>query len=296
MSELQRPRLFRITVGAALCAVLLLGGCSAVRVGYNQADWVAYRWLDAYAGFDETQTKGVREALAALFVWHRKTELPDYAELLLKIDADISANVNAERTCGWWSAVRVRLDRVGAQAAPAMVGLAAALKPAQFESIERRYAKTNAEFRDEFAIPDRARRTVEAAKRVVSRAQWVYGDLDAFQRERIERWMADSPYDPELALEERLRRQQDTLQTLRRLAEGRGDRAKAEADIRTWIQRLGQSPRESYRQHAARVLQFNCRLAADIHNITSATQRRTASAKLKAWAADMRALSAEGGG
>lgn len=284
----------RMPAVAVLCAaLLLLGGCSALRVGYNQADWVAYAWLDRYVGFDDAQAKGVREALTGWFSWHRKTQLADYQALLLQIEADVHADVTPERTCGHWSAVRTRVDVAAARAVPAIARLAPTLKPAQLESIERRYAKTNAEYRTDFMQTDRARRSVEAAKRAVSRAESLYGELDVFQREKIERFAADSPFDPELAFEERRRRQQDALQTLRKLAEGRVEGAAAEAEVRAWIERIGRSPREAYRQQSARVLQHNCRLAADIHNITSPVQRRTASAKLKGWAADLRALATD---
>ena len=273
--------------------MLLLGGCSALRVSYNQADWLAYRWVAGYVDFDAAQEKGVRDAIAAWFTWNRKSELIDYSELLLKIEADVHANTTAERTCGYWSTVRTRLDRATDHAIPAIAGLASTLKPAQLDAIERRYAKNNAKYREEFMQSDRSVRLTEAAKRVASRAEWLYGDLDEFQREKIERWATESPFDPAVALAERERRQQDALQTLRRLADGGVDRAKAEADIRGWIRRIGQSPRESYRQHSARLMQYSCRLAADIHNMTSAAQRRIASGKLKGWAADLRALAAQ---
>ena len=283
----------RSTILAALCAALLLGGCSALRVGYNQADWLAYRWLNNYADFDDAQARGTREALSTWFLWHRKTQLADYQDVLLRIDAEVLGDTSAARTCNWWGAVRTRIDLAGLKAVPAIANIATTLKPAQLESIERRYAKTNAEYRDDFMQNDRARRNTEAAKRAVSRAEWLYGDIDSFQRERIERWVADSPFDPELVFEERRRRQQDALQTLRKRAEKRVDSATAEAEIKSWIERMGRSPSESYRQHSARVLQHSCRLAADIHNSTSAPQRRTASAKLKGWAADLRALAVE---
>ena len=279
---------------AALCAIVVLAaGCSALRVGYNQANWLAYRWFDGYVNFDASQDKGVREALGEWFLWHRRTELADYGDLLLQIEAEVQADTNAERTCGWWSRIRTRVDRAAERAIPTIANLATTLKPAQIDNIARRYAKSNTEYRDDFMQSDRAVRMVDAAKRTASRAEWLYGDLDTFQRERIERWVADSPFDPELAFKEREVRQQEALQTLRRLTGGGIDRSKAEAEIRAWIARMGQSPREPYRQYSARVLQYSCRLAADIHNSTSAAQRRTASGKLKGWAADLRALATE---
>ncbi|MEO8134216.1 MAG: DUF6279 family lipoprotein [Betaproteobacteria bacterium] len=289
-------RWLRRSLSAFFCmALVLLGGCSALRLSYNQADWLVYRWLDNYADFDDVQAVRVRDAITAWFAWHRRTQLPDYADLLQQIDADVSAETNAERICSLWSAVAARLERSAMHAVPAIADLAPTLKPAQIESIENRYLKKNAEFIDEFLQVDLARRAGESVRRVIRRAESLYQDLDQFQRERVERWVADSPWNPNIAFDERRRRQQDALQLLRRLAGEPVDKAAAQAQIKGWIKRIERSPREPHRLHADRVMQYNCQLAADIHNSMSPSQRRIASKKLKSWAADLRALSAEAG-
>ena len=59
-------------------------------------------------------------------------------------------------------------------------------------------------------------------------------------------------------------------------------------------QRLIHSPDENYRRYAAQLVTYNCEFAAQLHNTTSATQRRTAVTKLKGWEADLRALIGNG--
>lgn len=282
------------TLCVALCgALLLLNGCSALRVGYNQADWLAYRWVAAYADFDEAQSARVRKAITEWFAWNRLTQLPDYAELLLRIDAEMQADTNPQRVCAWWSELRTRIDRAAERVVPVIAEVGATLTPAQLESIERRYAKTNLEYRDDFMQSDLSVRAGETLKRVVNRAESIYGDVDEFQRERIDRWLADSPYDPQLTDIERRHRQQDALQTLRRLTAQPYDAAATKELVRGWLTRIGRSPRASHRVYSDSVMLYNCRLAASIHNSTSASQRKTASQKLRGWAADMRLLAAE---
>ena len=110
--EASSQRLLRAAMTAALCVALaVLGGCSALRLGYNQADWVAFRWLDSYADFEDAQAVRVREAIKSWFAWHRKTQLADYADLLLRIDAEVPNDTSAERVCHWWGAIRARIDR-----------------------------------------------------------------------------------------------------------------------------------------------------------------------------------------
>jgi hypothetical protein len=293
---MRRP-LLRAAIIAALClAFASLSGCSAIRLAYGQADGLVFRWLDRYVDFDGPQAYRVREALGAWFAWHRRTQLPDYAELLTSLETDVLADTTAARVCALWSEVRQRIDRGFDQAMPAMVEIAMTLKPTQFASIEERYAKSNAEYRDEFMQADPIKRKRESVKRIAGRAEWLYGDIGRVQREAIAASLADSPMDPELAFEERRRRQQDALQTLRRIADGSLRESAARAQMGAWLQRVERSPRDAYRLQSERVVQHNCRLAADLHNGTTEAQRRFAVKKLRGWADDLRALAAEAGG
>lgn len=288
--------MLRAAIIAALCVALAsLGGCSAIRLAYGQADALAFRWLDRYADFDGPQAHRVREALAAWFAWHRQTQLPDYADLLTRIESDVLADTTAARVCSLWGEVRQRIDRGLEQAMPSIVEIAMTLKPMQFASIEERNAKSNAEYRDEFMQADPVKRQREAVKRIAGRAEWLYGDIGRPQRERIASSLTDSPVDAELAYDERRRRQQDALQTLRRVADGSVQEASARAEVRAWVQRIERSPREAYRAHSERVVQHNCRVAADLHNATTEAQRQYASKKLRGWANDLRALAANAG-
>jgi len=274
--------------------LVLFSGCSAIGLVYKQADSFAFRWLDRYADLDDAQSLRVREAIAAWFSWHRRTQLPDYADLLMGVEADVLSDTTAERVCALWSEVRGRVDRGLDQAMPAIVDVAMTLKPAQLTSIEQRFAKTNAEYRDDFMQPDLAKRSRETVKRIANRAEWLYGDIGKAQRERIGQSVGESPFDANLAYDERRRRQQDSLQTLRRVAGGSVHEVAARTEIGAWLQRVERSPRENYRTYGERLIQHNCRMAADLHNSTTLVQRQFASKKLRGWANDLRALAAEG--
>ena len=282
---------------AALCGALaLLGGCGVLRLGYGQADAFAFRWLDGYADFDDAQSLRVREGLAGWFGWHRRSELPDYAELLLRIEPEVRQDTTAERVCGWWSQARERIDRGLDAAVPLFAEVAPTLRPQQLEHIERRYAKANAEYRDEFLSRDPRRRLVATAKRVAGRAEWLYGDLDDAQRTRIAEWVQESPFDPAAAYEERLLRQAEGLALLRRLAAAPMASETTEREIRDWLRSFDRSPRPTYRLRTKRLVRHNCALAAALHNSTSPAQREAASKRLLQWTSDFRALAAEGGG
>jgi len=88
----------------------LAAGCSSLRFGYQQGPDLAYWWLDRYVDFDDTQEPRAREAIAAWFRWHRSSQLPDYAALLARAQAEIAEPMSAARMCRWIDEVNARLD------------------------------------------------------------------------------------------------------------------------------------------------------------------------------------------
>ena len=276
--------------------LLLHTGCSALRLGYGQAPDLAYWWLDARADLDDVQTPRLRAQLADFFAWHRQTQLPDYAALLERWQADVAADTTPERACAVWGEVRKRIDSAVERALPGAAELALSLSPAQLRHMERHNAESNQKFRDDFLQSDPAKRLREAVKRTVERIESAYGALDDTQTALVTQWVARSPYDPEAAFTERERRQQDLLATLRRLTAERADKAQAVAALRAYLERSQRSPREKHRAYADALLQYNCSFSAAVHNATSAEQRQAAAQRLKGWEGDFRALVAAANG
>jgi hypothetical protein len=285
-------------IGALCAALVVAGGCSAVRLGYNQAPELLYWWLDGYADFDEAQTRRVRDALARWFAWHRRTQLPDYAALLARAQADALVDTTPDKACAWWGELRLRADKAFAAAVPFAAELVPTLSAEQIQHVERRFAKSNDEFRAEYLKEDPAQRRKDAVKRAVERAETLYGKLDDAQRERVAAAVAASPFDPEVWLAERQRRQQDALQVLRAVVSmnGNGERERIETALRGWADRIEASPRPAYRRYADQLTRYNCQFTAELHNGMSPAQRLAAAAKLKGWETDLRALAAAANG
>ncbi len=286
----------RWIIGLLWLALAGLSGCSALRLGYNTAPELAYWWIDGYADFDETQAAQTRDALAAWFAWHRRTQLPDYAALLARAQTEVLADTTPEKACAWWAEMRRRTETAFEHAMPLAAGIAATLTPAQIRHIERRQAKANAEFRDEYLADDAQERQARAVKRAIERAERVYGRLDEAQRARVAAVVAASPFDAALWLDERRRRQRDALEVLRRIA---GDPAAADQAVpalRAWAQRVERSPRPEHGRHQEQLTRYNCAFAATLHNTTSPAQRQAAADRLKGWESDLRALAGSANG
>ena len=270
----------------------LVGGCSALRIGYGTAPDLVYWWLDRYIDFNSTQTPRAREAIQQWFAWHRRFQVPDYAAQLARAQTEVLADTNAARVCEWQAEVVRRGHTAFDRIAPAVADLALSVTPEQIKYLDQRYAKYNAEFRDDYLQPDSRKRAEETVKRTVDRAETLYGRLDDAQRARIAEGLARSPFDAEMWFAERRLRQAEVLQILRKLGAEKAGREQALAELRVYVERLERSPREAYRRYSARLAEFNCGFAASLHNATTASQRRTAADKLAGWESDLRAIAA----
>lgn len=277
-------------IGACL---LLLAGCSAVRLAYNQAPHLVYWWLDGYADFDTEQGERTRDALADWFAWHRATQLTDYAGLLATAQQQILHDVTPGEVCQWADELRKRIETGYEQTVPAMADIVRTLKPRQLQHIEQRYRKADEEFRDEYLQSTRAEQLKGSNKRARSRAELIYGRLDEAQVALLTQSIADSPFDPEGWLAERQLRQREIVDTLRTLQSERTDKSRTEAALRLFAAHAAVSPRPAYREYQLRLFDYNCRLIARLHNSTTPEQRRYGADKLKGWEEDLRALAGQ---
>jgi hypothetical protein len=282
-----------VIIGALWLALALLGGCSAVRFAYNQAPDLTYWWLDSYVDFDDAQTPRVRDAIDAWFAWNRRTQLADVAALLTRTQAQMAQPTTPAQVCQLVDDVSARFEAAVDHALLLMAPTVRTFTPQQLAHMEHKYAKNNEAYEHDFLQADAAERLEASVQRVVDRAELVYGSLSEAQRERLKRGVAESPFDAEQWGMERKRRQQETLQTLRRLTAERASPEATTLALKMLYEHTMRSPREAYRDYQERLRQYNCVLAAQMHNLSTPEQRQRAAARLKGWADDLRSLAAD---
>ena len=283
-------RVFRII---GLLLALLLSGCSALRLGYSQAPELAYWWLDSYFDFTEAQTTRVRADLAALQAWHRSNELPIYLSLLDKVQRLTPGNVTPEQLCELYNEFMPRITATADQAEPTLSAVTLLLKPEQLAQLARQLDKRNETWREDWLDGTPGERRARHAKRLVDRAEGLYGRLGAAQRATVREAVAASQYDAEMSYRESQRRHTDTLQTLRLIQSGGLGAERNRLEARGLLDRAVNSPDPIYRSQQIKLLQENCRTYAALHNSTSPSQRAKALETLKGYEADLRSLMAQ---
>lgn len=268
----------------------LLAGCSTAKLGYNNAPSLTYWWLDSYLDFNDAQTPRVRADLDQWHAWHRETELPAYASLLAQWQRAATANLTGEQVCAWVDGVRPRLAALLDQAEPSLAALAPTLTPEQLAHLARQFDKRNQKWREEWLDGPPAERQAQRLKQLTDRAEMLYGRLEEPQRAVLRASLATSSFDARQTHRETLRRQQDTLQTLRLIQSNGLSSTQQQAELRALLLRTQTSPDASYRAYRDQATRVNCQAFADLHNSTTPAQRLKAVAVLKGYEDDARTL------
>ena len=292
LSKALRPWVARAvrwcTIIGLLLGGLALTGCSAIRLGYNNAPNLAAWWLDGYLDFDTAQTARLKADLQALQNWHRKDELPLLADMLKNLQAAAEQPVTPEQVCSLTAYIEARVQAVADRAAPTALAIAPTLQTAQLEHLVRAWDKRNREWREEWLDGAPSERLDRRLKKAVERAEDFYGRLSDTQVAKLRSQIDQSPFDPAIQYREALARQQDTLQTLRTLQNAND--LQTQAEIRALIARAFKSPDPAFRQYIDNLREQGCSAAADFHNTTSAAQRSKFKKVLQDYEADARAL------
>ncbi|QHI99618.1 hypothetical protein GT347_17535 [Xylophilus rhododendri] len=273
---------------------MVLQACGAVQMGYQALPEVSYWWLDNYLAFTAEQKDQVKDELAALQRWHRKTELPQIADLLDQASLLAVKDVTPEQMCGLAASVRQRLHAVGTQAEPPAAALALALKPEQLQALRKRYDKNNNEYRKEWIEVSAEKRDAKRYKKIAGYADDLYGKLSDAQRAAIHKYVDSGGFDPVFDNKLRLQQQKDVLATLEKLqATPNASPADARKAIAGLIDRGFDSPDPAVHQHQEAVRRAGCEAMAEVQNSASDTQRAHAVKELQKYRSDAAQLAAK---
>jgi len=280
-----------IIIGATVLS-LALGGCSVVRLGYNNAPSLLYYWLDTYFDFDGPQTLAMRERLQALQDWHRKEELPQIADLLKNLQPSANQSVTPEQVCKLYGFVLERAQAPLNYLSPAIASLATTLTQAQITHIQAEFDKRNQQWREDWLDVKPSKRLERRQKQIKEQAEMLYGRLSDAQNAQIKTLLEAAGYDPQRQYAETLRRQQDSISMLNLIRSSGLSTAQATVEVQNLFARSFVSPDPEYRRYAEQARQMSCATAAQIHNGASTEQREKMLKNLRGYESDARALMA----
>ena len=287
---------FRI-ITASLVAVsmsVILTGCSAVRLGYNNLPDIASWWLDSYIDFTDTQGPQAKAALQKLQIWHRKEELPAIAELLVQAQTLAPQNITPEQACKIWEGAQVRIESLIQESSRLAAPVVSQLSAKQLKHLEKEWATRNEDWKKQWVqgTPDsRIKKRVDLA---AERFNSFYGDLNLEQRQVLKQQFLQSTWSPEASYQRRLKRQQEQLIALQAMSSEITKPAMPLPQVEKALQSLIlQSVRPKDTGDLSKQLQLEqqaCQNLAQLHNTMSPAQRLKAQRKLKDYETDVREL------
>ena len=203
-------------IAALLALTGMLAACSMVRLAYNNADTAVRVMAQDYFDLWSEDSTGLRVQIARLHDWHRREELPVYADLL-QAGADKLAAGLTRADIEWAAAKgRERYRALVVRAADEAAPLLAKLGPDHHAALAKKMANNNAKFAREFLGDDPLERERARIKRLVGYVEDWTGSLTSAQEARIATTVRAFPRLSELQLASRQARQQVLLALLKR--------------------------------------------------------------------------------
>ncbi len=270
-----------------MAAVLLFGGCTLGKLGYDtMPTWLGWQ-IDNYLSLDHEQRERVDRHLGELHRWHRQTQLNQYAAFLRQVDDTLRTPLDGEDVGRWRErAASEAWEPVAERLAGPMAELIPSLRPEQVQRLRKRFEDKNREQRKEM-IPTGRRTVVDArVERLVKRAEFFLGDLTDAQHKEIRARAAAMPASEEASLAERQVRQQRFLALVDRIHHERPDPGTAERWCLAYLKGLWETSDAQRKAVIAQSAAAGDALSADLLADATPEQRGFLSKKLRTYARD----------
>jgi hypothetical protein len=272
-------------------AISLLMSCSAARLGYSHGETLSYWWLNNYVGFEGDQTPWVKQRIANLFYWHRKTQLQDYAWLLSRAQKRIHGKVSETDLLADYADLRTRILVLTDKALPDLADLALSLRAEQIVNIEKKFASNNDDYRKEYLRGDVEKRQHLRFKKALKQAEYWFGDFSPEQEQLIRAASDARPLNNELVMADRVRRQTALIELLKKIQAEKPGRDTTITLLKNYVaavlDRFGH-PEHKMFFDAATI--SSARMTAVIINHTTPTQKEHFVQVLQRWINDFNLL------
>lgn len=273
------------------CALLLVSGCSMVRVGYGQLDTLAGWMAHDYFDLEPAQRDAFTRRFERLHGWHRHEQLPEYTRFLTEAKTRAQRGIAAGDLLWLVDGMKSRYAVIAARATPDAAELLAGLSPAQIDHLRREFERMNQKFLKENRTlePLAARRQHQQRKSLTQIRDWV-GSLSDAQEARVIALLQQVPLTDALRHEDRQRRQREFLALLETRA---GDRAAFTQRVRDWLVNWERNRPPELARSFDESWKLRAEFYAAVDKMLTAEQRTHLTHRLQDYIDDFRYLTAQ---
>ena len=195
LASTQRPLSWRPGgLSKAICILVLctlLSGCSAVRLAYNQLDWLTVWYLNGYFSLDEAQEEKLGEIVSRNLEWHRYTQLPKYAEFSRALERETSGILTADILEQRYAQIIVLWDEIVVQVLPDIAEFFLMLNDDQVDEFIDNLEDNNQDLWEDYAGETAAGRLERRQKGAVKGFKRIIGRLTREQKALVYAYMAN---------------------------------------------------------------------------------------------------------
>ncbi len=278
-------------VAAALA--LTTAGCDLAKVGYRNGDTVGMVLMNRYLDLTGEQKDFIKPKLRALLIWHRTTQLPDYASFAIEMQKKASQPLTAADIATLSEQSKRRLFTTLDHALPDMADIVLHLTPANIRNLKKKFVENDDDFRKDYLSGDVEKRQKVRYEKTLERTEEWYGRFSRDQRAAIRRLSDARPLDNEILFAERQRHEQEIVALLTKVEKDKPSRDAVVAMMKAYADAFEHSPDDERRAFVESLHRATDEMNAQIHNLATPAQRGRASSKLQEWIDDFRSLNAE---
>ncbi len=272
----------------ALVALFALSGCTALQLGYNNADTLIQWRAGKYFGFEGEQKAELERRVQRFLAWHRKTELPRYSALANGLADRLARGVSQADLVWGYDSFQTLLRQSLVAGAGEAAELLDVLSAAQVGRFVERLEKENRDHAKDYALADPpAERRAKRTRRNLERLEDWFGALSEAQADRVRLYSARAPLDDELRDRDRKRMQRELTAMFR----ARDARQK----LVPWAMAWDQNRDPAYEAMRKDNLREYFGMLMDLDRTLSPEQRERAVRRLRGFAGDFSALVAAAG-
>lgn len=271
-----------------LLLVALIAGCSALRLGYRQADTLLAWRANEYFDLNPLQKHELDVRLEPLLIWHRYEQLPEYAAFLATAIKKAQAGLKHDDIVWFVDGFKARYRVIVNRGAVDAAEMLATLAPEQIVALQKRWDKDNRKFVSENELDGslEKRKRARLKKTLSQIVDWT-GSLTYEQEQKIEVLLDAVPLIEHLRHADRIRRQQEFLQLLNLRTNQREFRPKLQAWLLDWER--GRTP--EFEQLSGEVYAKRIAFYLALDKLLTHGQRQIVLHRLQDYVDDCKALS-----